>query len=321
MKKQLVEISRGQTFRAAGIEWLVLGAEDSKGNWRPELTRVVSTGIVEKRAFDEGGDNDFRSSSLKTYLNGEFLERLEDDFPPDAIVAQAIDLTADDGLKDYGRDEVKVGLLTMEEYRKNRDILPPIGEWWWTATPYSTPSGAGNSFVRLVYTDGSASSSYAYGGHYGVRPALYLNSEISVSVDGTDDEETTPEQQEMALYEKAVEKFGERAQVLMAVEEMSELTKALLKYTRNTDFGHGNRNDILKSIAEERADVSIMLNQLEVIFGDNTDAATAAGHKPIRPKVEAVEIATENGLIRAEIRDTESTRLRLLIEIRQEETK
>lgn len=48
----------------------------------------------------------------------------------------------------------------------------------------------------------------------------------------------------------------------MAIEEMSELTKALLKYRR--DPGPARKNDIL----EEMADVSIMLNQLALIFGD-----------------------------------------------------
>ena len=40
--------------------------------------------------------------------------------------------------------------------------------------------------------------------------------------------EMTPEQREMALYEEAVEHFGEKAQILQAVEEMAELTKALV---------------------------------------------------------------------------------------------
>lgn len=74
---------------------------------------------------------------------------------------------------------------------------------------------------------------------------------------------TTPEQQEMALYEQAVAQFGEEHQILIAIEEMSELTKALVKYLR-----YGGNPDILASIQEERADVEVMLNQLHVIFGD-----------------------------------------------------
>ena len=78
-------------------------------------------------------------------------------------------------------------------------------------------------------------------------------------------------QKEMDLYERAVEKFGERAQILMAIEEMSELTKALLKYIRHMESGRGDIG-VLYDISEERADVNIMLNQLEIIFGDNSEA-------------------------------------------------
>ena len=112
----------------------------------------------------------------------------------------------------------------------------------------------------------------AYYGYSGVRPALYLKSDISVSLDGND--ESTIEVSEEELYKAAVQKFGERAQILVAIEEMSELTKALLKYIRHEDFNQGDYDVIVESIAEERADVSIMLNQLTVIFGKNEDAET-----------------------------------------------
>ena len=62
---------------------------------------------------------------------------------------------------------------------------------------------------------------------------------------------------------------------VMAVEEMSELQKALLKYLRFKDHEQGDEAEILAAISEERADVEIMLNQLHVIFGDNTDMEIA----------------------------------------------
>lgn len=274
MKKQLKDLKRGETFYGAGIQWTVLDhSRSSQG--LPLRTFVVSTDITENRAFDEGNKCDFAASTLRAYLNGEFLRKLEDELGAGNICEYVIDLTADDGLPKYGKDSVKVGLLTMEDYRRHRDILPPIGKWWWTATPYSGLDDY-NSIVRLVYTDGSSINSYfAYVGHYGVRPAFYLKSEISVSVDDSGEDEQTPEQREMALYEAAVVKFGERAQILMAVEEMSELTKSLLKYVRHEDFNQGDYDDIIASVEEERADVSIMLNQLDVIFGDNSDMEIA----------------------------------------------
>lgn len=274
MKAKLKTLERGQTFYGAGIQWLVLGhANSSQG--LPVVTHIVSTGIVERRAFDEKNRNDLGVSTLLAYLNGEFLERLEDAFGEGAVAEHFIDLTSNDGLKDYGNVKTKVGLLTEEEYRQHRDILPPLGDegWWWLATPYSTERAGYPSYVRVVYSDGALDYIYrAYYGGLGVRPALYLKSDISVSLDGND--ESTIEVSEEELYKAAVQKFGERAQILVAIEEMSELTKALLKYIRHEDFNQGDYDDIVESIAEERADVSIMLNQLTVIFGKNEDAET-----------------------------------------------
>lgn len=274
MKAKLKTLKRGQTFYGAGIQWLVLGHTNSSQGL-PIVTHIVSTGIVERRAFDEKNRNDLGVSTLLAYLNGEFLERLEDAFGEGAVAEQFIDLTSNDGLKDYGNVKAKVGLLTEEEYRQHRDILPPLGDegWWWLATPYSTERAGYPSLVRYVYSDGTLyGGSDAYDGTYGVRPALYLKSDISVSLDG--DDESTIEVSEEELYKAAVQKFGERAQILVAIEEMSELTKALLKYIRHEDFNQGDYDDIVESIAEERADVSIMLNQLAVIFGKNEDAET-----------------------------------------------
>lgn len=273
MKAKLKTLERGQTFYGAGIQWLVLGhANSSQG--LPIVTHIVSTGIVERRAFDEKNRNDLGVSTLLAYLNGEFLERLEGTFGEGAVAEQFIDLTSNDGLKDYGNVRTKVGLLTEEEYRQHRDILPPLGDegWWWLATPYSTERAGYPSLVRYVHSDGALYDNIAYFGLIGVRPALYLKSDISVSLDGND--ESTIEVSEEELYKAAVQKFGERAQILVAIEEMSELTKALLKYIRHEDFNQGDYDDIVESIAEERADVSIMLNQLAVIFGKNEDAET-----------------------------------------------
>lgn len=60
------------------------------------------------------------------------------------------------------------------------------------------------------------------------------------------------------ILHSAIEKFGEAPQIIMAMEESSELTQALSKHLR------GQNND--DNVAEEIADVYIMLRQLEIIF-------------------------------------------------------
>lgn len=65
------------------------------------------------------------------------------------------------------------------------------------------------------------------------------------------------------ICEKAVRKFGKTAQLIMAMEEMSELIQALSKDVR----GKGSRNNI----SEEIADVEIMLAQLKIIYRNAND--------------------------------------------------
>ncbi len=172
MKAKLKTLKRGQTFYGAGIQWLVLGHTNSSQGL-PIVTHIVSTGIVERRAFDEKNRNDLGVSTLLAYLNGEFLERLEDAFGEGAVAEQFIDLTSNDGLKDYGNVKAKVGLLTEEEYRQHRDILPPLGDegWWWLATPYSTERAGYPSLVRYVYSDGTL---YNDGAYYGVSGVVVI---------------------------------------------------------------------------------------------------------------------------------------------------
>lgn len=60
------------------------------------------------------------------------------------------------------------------------------------------------------------------------------------------------------IFRRALEAFGAQAQVMMAIEEMSELTKELCKNSR------GQEN--ITHIAEEIADVEIMLFQMKMLF-------------------------------------------------------
>lgn len=71
----------------------------------------------------------------------------------------------------------------------------------------------------------------------------------------------------MNLYEKAIKEYGPAVQIDMCIEEMSELTKALLKHKRaNGDVEKEKKTH--ENIKEEMADVSIMLEQMEILFGN-----------------------------------------------------
>ena len=63
---------------------------------------------------------------------------------------------------------------------------------------------------------------------------------------------------ERAVFQKALDTWGADSQFLCLLEEMAELQDALCKYKR----GRRTREDI----AEEMADVSIMLDQMKLHF-------------------------------------------------------
>lgn len=180
-------------FTMGGITWTVIQTGES---W----VKCIASECVEERAFDGRNQNDFAASSLRDYLNGEFLQRLIDAGAPEAMFEEfPIDLTADDGLKKYGTDRARIGLITCDEYRALRENIPPLpNDWWWTATPDSPI----NNFVRFVGTGGALSYYSAFSGNFGVRPLCVLQSEILVSyLNGETDTQDKPEDQR----EKAVD--------------------------------------------------------------------------------------------------------------------
>lgn len=161
-----------QEFAMGGINWTVI---QTGKDW----VKCITSDCIEKRNFNQKYKNDFTASSLRAYLNDEFLYRLiKSGAPKEMFEYFNIDLTADDGLKNYGGVRVRVGLITCEEYRLFRDNIPALPDCrWWTATPDSPI----NSFVRSVDPDGSLNVYSANFGNGGVRPLCQLNSEILAS--------------------------------------------------------------------------------------------------------------------------------------------
>lgn len=67
-------------------------------------------------------------------------------------------------------------------------------------------------------------------------------------------------------YRKAIETYGAYAQTVVAIEELSELQKELCKAIR-TGIGDPENRD---HIAEEIADVYIILEQMEMLYDLDT---------------------------------------------------
>lgn len=181
-----------------GVEWVVL---ESRPNMVLSIAADVlkdTEGNMRYMPFDTENKNDFAAASIREFLNGDFLEELEAaGADKDAFVPIVLDLTSDDGLKDYGTDNAKIGLISDDMYRHFRKIIPNASEWWWTCTPFSTARNGYSSSVCNVRSSGALDSYYAFSGDGGVRPLCCMKSDISVSYDEEQIKERKPSFGEM----------------------------------------------------------------------------------------------------------------------------
>ena len=131
-----------------------------------------------------GKNNNWRDSALRKHLNGEFAQLLTEG-NLEELLETVTDLTAMDGMTDYGATVDKVTLLTFDQCRKYRYIRPLPTEWEWTSTPASTPSGWDEEarYAWYVSTNGGSSDD-SCSSSYGIRPALVLPSSLLVKVQG-----------------------------------------------------------------------------------------------------------------------------------------
>lgn len=187
MTKTNIKIALSSVINYGGLDCIVLDVEQDK-------ILVLAKESIGNMPFDEGNSNNFPKGTLCKYLNGEFIKKLKaNGADTSALIPTTIDLTSDDGLKDYGETTQKIFLLTCDMYRKYRSVIPNLDDWWWLATAYSTESNGYATYARNVYSDGSLYNNFAYYGSNGVRPAFYLKSSILESLSPSLSEFTTEE--------------------------------------------------------------------------------------------------------------------------------
>lgn len=236
-----------------GVKWVVLDARPNMSLCLAEDVLKDENGEVRYMAFDTDNKNDFAASSVRAFLNGDFLEELAAaGADKEAFVPIVLDLTSDDGLDDYGTDSAKIGLITDQMYRAFRKIIPKASEDYWTCTPFSTERNGYKSFARYVNTSGALYVSNAYCGYGGVRPLCALKSDILVSYDEDEVNERKPSFGEMigkALAEglnKAI--FGEGEEPKGILGE-AEAQAAREKEQEDEDQRRADAVDMMKHIA------------------------------------------------------------------------
>ncbi len=178
-QKQAKDLQMKESISVAGITWSKF-AEDSEGNAYMLADEKVCN-------MEFGENNDWRESQIRNRkLNEEMYQKITSELGEDALATIQVDLFSHDGLRDYGKCEDMVSVLTYDLYRNNRENIKGIDEGYWTCTPDSTPSGCSSGGVQYVGSRG-----YVDYGWYGcsgvVRPFFILKSSIFVSCDKIED--------------------------------------------------------------------------------------------------------------------------------------
>ena len=170
---KLQDLVPGDTFKIGSHEFIVL---EHCG----EDTAVIRKDLLsEKMAF--GKNNNYNGSDVDTRCSA-FAVEIACIIGEDNVLLHTVDLTSDDGLKDYGIVERFASLLTADRYRRYVEILDkfPIKAYWWLATAYSTPRHDDAAWIKCVSPSGGICFDY-YNFDYGVRPFCILKSSIFVS--------------------------------------------------------------------------------------------------------------------------------------------
>lgn len=170
-KKQHMEKPEiGKTVEIAGMEWMILDKIE-KGYFA-----ILNSFDGENRKFDSDSNN-WIKSDLRKELNDSFLKKITEELGEDAVVEFDRDLLSLDGQTEYGHCEDKIALLTVDEYRKYRKLLPNTKNWWWLITPWSTPANGYSSTLTVVSPSGGIDS-MSYNDSLGVRPVCIFSSSI-----------------------------------------------------------------------------------------------------------------------------------------------
>lgn len=164
----------GDTFKLVDTTWKILDITSAG--------YICLADSIEERQFDSDSSN-WKNSNLRDYLNGEFFEKMVAEIGLENIIPFERNLLSLDGQTEYDRCEDKVSLLTVDEYRKYRSLIPNTEDyWWWLVSPWSTPCNDYKRTVAVVSSAGHVSNHFC-NLSFGVRPVCIFSSSIFESGD------------------------------------------------------------------------------------------------------------------------------------------
>ena len=173
-KKKYAGLKIGDTFELIGKKWKIL---DSSENG---VFCLCMESLVDK-AFDSEC-NEWTSSNLRDYLNTEVYKKICEEIGSENVIESERDLLSLDGQTEYGTCKDKVSLISVDEYRKYRSVIPNFEEWWWTLTPYSTKCNDDTKWISVVSPSGNFHY-WNFHNCFGVRPICIFSSSLFESED------------------------------------------------------------------------------------------------------------------------------------------
>ena len=170
LKRKYKKPKIGGIIEVAGMKWKVLDKLE-------EGYLVIADEFYGKdREFDDNC-NDWKSSDLRLELNADLKKKIEDELGEGSLVLFERDLFSLDGQTEYEECKDYVSLITVDEYRKYRKLLPNTDKWWWTLTPCSTSCNDDSRWIAVVSPSGCIYDDY-FRRSVGVRPVCIFSSSI-----------------------------------------------------------------------------------------------------------------------------------------------
>lgn len=197
-EKTLMDVKPGERFTLDDVEFVKLDED------RGVAFVVTADVILGKVPFDSERETE-RNNFVGSGIEAAMLEWLGG-HPgiEESVVERPIDLTSMDGLRDYGAPLVRARILTIDEYREYRALIPLTEIPYWTATAWTTESSpySGSYGAYRVRADGTVNYRTVDYPLFAARPALYLRSDIAISVEGDEVESSLSDYTELELLEE-----------------------------------------------------------------------------------------------------------------------
>jgi len=173
-KRKYTGLKVGDTFELIEKKWKILG---SNGNG---VFCLCMESLGDKTL--DSKCNEWTSSNLRDYLSTEIYKKICEEIGTENVIGFERDLLSLDGQSEYGTCKDFVSLISIDEYRKYRSMIPNFKEWWWTLTPYSTKCNDDAIWCTVVSPSGNVRSRCC-NIQVGVRPVCIFSSTLFESED------------------------------------------------------------------------------------------------------------------------------------------